>query len=285
MRKNFSLSVDSDEFPNLPREDMIEANQFAALKLALKTDKPYVLYIDSDRLSLALNYYPEESVERFNGALRKANESSKVISFARSPRAINTHISSLVLTENIIHHFYNRHLNIGQEFVDVAAAAYFVRSEDLRKSVEQYKGGKFLRVRCNFPQPKILLDIVNRTGRGLDSIMTDNMLRYEAPEQMRNDGRIVFDRHEWTPECYEEVTLRSRSVQEEIMQNPAEWKSRFTNVAQYLKILDRLWLNPRGKSDNGLTEAVLEVNRILDDEGIAVDDYRENAARLFWKYN
>lgn len=286
LNNNFKVNVDREKFPNIVPEDMIEANHVSALSLALSSGKPYVLYIDSDRLSMALNYYPDETQRVFNKAFERELMSEGVTILSRSPKAINTHLSSLVLTEQIIHHFYNKHLNVGQDFIDVASTGYLMASKDIEKMLRQneYNGGEYLGAKCTFPHPKFIMSIINSNEKGVYSIPTEEMLRYEAPEQMRNDDRLKIINHSWTPECYEKITLSSRGVQEDIMSEKIEWVNRFSTVHQYLDVLNKLWLEPRNIKDEEMQRALKDVEDIML-IGQEERYFRNNSVDLFYRYS
>ncbi len=278
---HFKVCVDKEVFPYFPREDMIEANHIGALRLALESDKPYVFYGDMDRLCLGFNYYPDETQANLNTALNAVDGKNNIAVLGRSPHAINTHLSSLVLTEQVFHHFYNAHVKT-KGFFDVASAAYIVSSDKLRRAIETYNGGEFLGVRCNFPEPKILFKMVKDSGSEIVPIKTHQMLRYEAPEKMRNDGRLKIANHVWTPEGYDQVTLASRSVQRALTQNPAEWNLRFTTLHQYLGVLNQLWIQPRGLKDAEIESTMGEIAEF--NGKVSVDEYCKRACELFNRY-
>lgn len=279
LSRNFNVKTDSglkDQFPNFDDgKDKIEANHYEVFLRAAKSGKPFILYMDSDRITVGANYYPSEFSESLNTALRIAKE-GKIVALARSPKAINTHLSSLVLTENLVHPFYNHELGVGTAFVDLLSTGYIVPSDKVDELLSDYKGGEFLGARSNYPHSKVILALMAENGIGLESVQTDNILRYEAPEQMRGAGRIRINPHRWTPSHYDEVTLASRPLQEEIMQNRVEWRNRFMTAIQYLNVLDKLWIRPRGGQYQELTDLV----RDLGGFNGSADEYRSKAIEL-----
>ncbi len=281
---NFNVKVDADVFSKSPKGGMIEANHIIAYHMGVEAGKPFVLYTDSDRVSVAANYYPDEFARVVNTAVRIAEDENKVIALGRSPHATNTHISSLVLTERIIHYFYNKHLQL-PAFVDSTSASYLVPATLFEQILSQYRPDEtFLGVQSNYPQPKVLLHGAT-LGNGLAPLVTHNMLRYEAPEQFRGSGEIVVPNHEWTSEGYERVILASRPKQEAIMNNPGEWHGigRFTNVHQFLDVLKILHLQPYGKKDEELDKVIDEVQGFTGK--LSGEEYRAKAIELSSRYS
>ncbi|MBM3233186.1 hypothetical protein FJZ18_03410 [Candidatus Pacearchaeota archaeon] len=282
LSKKFNVRTDSglrDQFPNFDTKDKIEANHYEVFLRAARSGKPFILYMDSDRITVGANYYPREFSESLNTALRIA-KNGKIVALARSPSAINTHLSSLVLTEGLVHSFYNRELQVGSAFVDLLSTGYLIPSDRVERLLSDYKGGEFLGVRSNYPHSKVILALMAQNGIGLESIQTDNILRYEAPEQMRGAGKINLGYHQWTPAHYDEVTLASRPLQEEIMQNPREWQNRFSTVVQYLSVLDKLWIRSRGEQCQELDNLVKEISCFSG----SADEYRSKAVELSKRY-
>ncbi|MEK6825985.1 MAG: hypothetical protein AABY00_04315 [Nanoarchaeota archaeon] len=280
---NFHATTDTD-LPELfsqynPKADFIEANHYKVLLQAARSGKPLVLYMDLDRITVGANYYPQEFVDNLRAGLEQAKQGN-VVSFTRSPSANNTHLASLVLTEGIIHPPYNRALSIRNSFVDLLSTGYMAPAGKLAKLLETYQGGEFLGVRSHYPHSKVMLQMMQENGMGLNAIQTDQMLRYEWPEQARGMGKFKLGKHEWTPEQYEKVTLASRPFQEETMQNPREWIGRFTTVHQYLNVLQKLWMEPRGKIDGELLVARAQVEELLAKGDIPADVYRARAIEL-----
>ncbi len=294
MRDNVtSVGTDVTAFPH--QESKIEENHYAAIRLALeRSEKPDILYVDADRLCMGLNYHPAETVKAISAAARTAT-GNKLAVIGRTHKAIDTHIASLVDTESIFHHFYTKHLghlSPDARIFDVGGTGHIMPAHVHRDMFMHYRGGVLFDVPADFPHPKLILGALARTKNGVSMINTDNFLRYEAPEQMRGDGRLQVKDHSWTPECYDEMTRNSLPIQNQLMEQPGEWASRFRNVNQYLKLLNRMWLGPNGKLDNDMDGTIAQLDDMSREASTKsgndlVRFYREKAAsmkRPYWAY-
>jgi len=279
---NFHVRTDK-QMPFASKSAPIEENHYAAIQLALEnTRRRFILYIDSDRFSLGLSYFTQEATQYYQD-IGKLLSDGIVCPLSRTDSAMRTHISSLVLTESPVHKFYTRHLKTNGHIVDVMSAAHIMPTSEHRKNLEGYNGGVLAGVPCAFPHSKMMLLAVQRGAR-IRALMSGNLLNYEYPEQARGNGDLEIQNHEFNPEGYDRLSLASRHIQESLMQNPREWKSRFINLYQYLNVLNELYLKPRGKSDFELDNVIAQARDYANNDK-TLDEYRKGANELFSKHN
>ena len=108
---------------------------------------------------------------------------------------------------------------------------------------------------------------------------------------------IISSRHSWTSEAYEELSILASSANATLRTEPGEWARRFKLVKEYLTVLGRLYLHPRGQEDASLSEVVSLAENL---HGLAVREssrpthhrspelvlqFQRAAATLFAQYN
>ncbi|MBI4438891.1 hypothetical protein HY640_03085 [Candidatus Woesearchaeota archaeon] len=263
LRSHAAYTTGEREYPKMAAP--IEENHFSALELALRsTKKANILYIDSDRLTMALAYYAAETAITLAAGL--ITGTGKITLFTRSEEAMRTHNKALRLTEGVINHYYTKYMGNGKK-TDPGSTAYMMPAETLEATITGYNGGAFLGIGCNFPQPKIILAAAQKTGLSIHLHEANNVLRNERPEQLRGEGMQELAKfsagHRYTPEEYERLTEQAAPFQEGEYTSLAEWRMRFRTMGQYLGVLDFLCLKPRGVRDLQMEEAVRQADAAL----------------------
>ncbi|MBI2134274.1 hypothetical protein HYU11_06380 [Candidatus Woesearchaeota archaeon] len=277
LRSELTACLQTEFFPsNTP---LIEENHYSALLLALNcTTKQYIMYIDSDRLSMALSYYPEETARTLLRGLELLEHlQAPILVMNRSADATNTHHLPLVLTEGIISYFYTKAITGGRTRVDALSTAYIVNSMVIRNLLEGYCGGFLAGTRCDFPQGKLLIMSMEYGNPAF--ICANNMLRYEEPEQFRGLGLLVPNVHEWTSAAYEELTYLSSAIKADLFQRREEWQLRYRTAYQWLDVLKRL----HGTPDHDLDRLMKELSRLSRSSNVQIQQAR--ACELFERYN
>ncbi len=275
---NFNLLAESAQ-PLREGENGIERNHIQSLKLGLESSSaPVIFYMDSDRFSMGLAYYPDETIEMLERISGQTIDGTTTI-VGRSPSATNTHHTSLVLTESIINHHYSLHLPFDEGLTDVAATAHAFSRDVLEKLLRRYQDGSALELSCSFPQAKLQL-MARLLGATQSYFSVNNPLRYEAPEQMRGSGKIEVPDHSWTPECYERVTLASRLEQANMESMPSEWRLRLSTVYEFLNVL-KFYGSKLGFGFEGtrIDETLNEVNDVLN-RAKSAEDYKGEVLNL-----
>ena len=166
--------------------------------------------------------------------------------------------------------------------IDSTSASYLVPTRIFEQLLSKYDSNTtFLGVQAHYPQLKVLLaggDI----GKGIAPFITKNMLRYEAPEQMRGAGKITVPNHEWTAKGYDQVTEASLPMQQQIMSRPGEWLARLKTTYEFLDVFKELYLNPRGIKDNNVDSVVSHLRGLPQDRSAA--EYRNISEDLSNQY-
>ncbi len=281
LQREFVVTSDIDAYPL--QEARIEENHYAAILLALShSSKKHVMYIDSDRLTIALSYFLDETIDALTEAMRRmVRLDPSIMVVNRTAAATVTHHLPLILTEGVIGYFYTKHLTDGKVRADPASTAYIMPRANLEKMLEGYTGGVLEGNPCDFPQGKLLM-MSTRYGKPA-FYSVNNPLRYEAPEQMRGSGIIVPKKHEWTARAYDELDYNASFKKAELEMIDGEWMLRYRTMVQWLDVLNKMYLAPRGIKDAEL-EKIIEEGKPFA-QGLPAIEARQKATELFKQYN
>jgi len=215
----------------------IEEDHISALVSYLKNSKKeFMLYTDLDRLSMAFAYFTNETLTSLEKIISKSDK-NKIINVVRSDYAMKTHHIPLRLTEETINHFYSKVFDIP---VDPGSTSWLINKDSAEFIVDKCNKD-YSNIKIDFPHPKFMLMLLDNNKK-LDSIIVDNMLRYEAPEQRRGANEIKVENHEWSPEGYEKVCEIDKKLNSEKLNSKKEWDKRIITMHQYIGVLDELYL-------------------------------------------
>lgn len=214
-----------------PAVDGIERDHLSAVKHGLQMarilDSRGLMYCDGDRLSMAGAHYAPDVADMALTVGRTMEPEKTYLTFPRSKKDFADHHPALVYTEDEIVRLYSRSFGCEVDPGSTTHAMSLDIAEGILSQSEQLDP-------VSFPHPKWLF-IAHRLGAPIQSIPTNNVLRFETAEQQRAKIEGIYRRKF---DSYDELVKAGHLINayDEIA-SPREWKLRLNTEGQYLSFL------------------------------------------------